>query len=106
MLNEQTLIPDPSSRPWPKPIEYVYVAWGMLVVFGPMMVLFWLLGDEPTSPASILLTVAFVGSLILLVMATTAWTARRNGASLGDVTRAVRVAAPHRLRRDYLGRRK
>lgn len=81
-MNKQKLIPDPSSRPWPKPIEYVYVAWLMLVIFGPMMLLFWLLADDPTSMASMLVVVGFEGAMIALVTGATVWTARKTGVSL------------------------
>jgi hypothetical protein len=104
-MHAQTLIPDPRSRPWPKPIEYVYVSWLIAVVFGPMMLVFWALADDPTAGGSVLLMCGYLGCLALLVVGATAWTARKTGASWSEVTRAVRSAAPKRIRADYLGRR-
>src|SRR5690606_20125393 len=54
-LNEKALIPDPSARPWPKPVEYVYVSYVMTVVFGAPMLFFWALGDEPRSLGTVVL---------------------------------------------------
>jgi hypothetical protein len=104
-VHEEPLIPEPSDRPWPKPIEYVYVAWLLFVVFGPMMLCFWVLADDPLSRRSVLVAGGILGGLFTCIAAATVWTARTTGASLRDVTRAVRSAAPQRLRRDYLGRR-
>jgi hypothetical protein len=104
-VDEKALIPDPRSRPWPKPIEYVLVSYGVAAVFGPLMLLFWALGDDRTSPGTVVPMVGFLASLMMLVAASTVWSARRTGASELEVTRAVRAAAPQRVRSDFLGRR-
>lgn len=101
-MNEKALVPDPRSRPWPRPIEYVYVSWGCTVVFGSMMLPFWALADDPTSVRTVLVMGGFLGGLAAFVTGTTARTAHKTGASWREVTQAVRTAAPARLRFDYV----
>lgn len=92
------LIPDLSARPWPKPIEYVLVAWLVAVGFGPLMLLFWALSEDPFGRTTLLVTFGFLGGCAVFVVSMTELTHRTVRASRRAITRAVLRSLPRRLR--------
>lgn len=95
-LARQSLIPDPTARPWPKPAEYVLVSWGVTLVFGPLIAFFWLVGDVKTLPVS-LGVAAYLTGHVVLIYAMTSLTARETGFSRREVTSAVLRSLPKRI---------
>ena len=91
------LIPDPSAKPWPKPIEYVGGAWTLGIIFGPMMMLFWMLADDPWSTETLLVIGGFEVGLAAHVLAMTEWAARAGGVSRRRITAAVLRSLPSRF---------